>query len=459
MLRILRIKAESVHGYIPIDISFNDDLTFLTGSNGCGKTTVLKLISAVLQPNFGLLNDITFSIVRISFMNNNIESFIELKKEKDKNKIEGVYWTYYEFETSGFEHMDYLFDEGVQEINEDNFFRFYPKLKRGVLNHEEHAKLRESVYNEFINGSYYNFVQQIINPINLGINRQLIGNDSSDKSRIYGSSIYARGVKDRSFIDAQRVVIDYVSGMADDRKNLIETFKSNIFKSLFEYIPLPKTDDIFTEIDPKSFNKRKNATLLAIKNLELSNEIASEIEIYYDSLLEIQPKVFESKKDDHIDRELNEWFVNRAHLQRIEAISKYAKTYQEAIDKLDLPLNEITKIANSFLNESNKSLKISASGKINVVWSEKEVITDNLSSGEMQLIVIIVHLVFWEFRRESSVFMIDEPELSLHISWQEKFVDAILKASPSTQFILATHSPAIIATLENETKAIYLNNI
>jgi hypothetical protein len=392
-------------------------------------------------------------------LNNEIESFIELKRDQDKNKIEGISWTYYEFESSSNEEVNYLFDEGVQNVDELNFFRFYPEFKRGLHISDEFVKHRESVYNEFINGTYYSVVQRIFNPINLGINRQIIGNDTSEKSRFFSKNSFGRTFKDQGFLDAQRVVIDYVAGMADERKNLIEEFKSNIFKSLFEYIDLPESDDIFTKIDDKSFNSRKLATLSAIKNLELSNEIAKEIEIYYDSLKKIQPKVFVSNKKPQDIKELNEWFVNRAHLQRIEAISKYAETYQIAIDKLDQPLNEITKIANSFLHESNKCLKINASGMLNVIWSENEIITNNLSSGEMQLIVIIVHLVFWEFRKESSVFMIDEPELSLHISWQEKFVDAILKASPSTQFILATHSPAIISTLENEAKAIYLNNI
>ena len=43
-----------------------------------------------------------------------------------------------------------------------------------------------------------------------------------------------------------------------------------------------------------------------------------------------------------------------------------------------------------------------------------------------------------------NVFIIDEPELSLHVQWQEKFVDGIMEASRETQFILATHSPTII---------------
>ena len=75
----------------------------------------------------------------------------------------------------------------------------------------------------------------------------------------------------------------------------------------------------------------------------------------------------------------------------------------------------------------------------------------NLSSGEKQLIVLLACLSFSEEAKESHVYIVDEPEVSLHISWQEKFVDALLEASPNTQFILATHSPSIIAKNERRT--------
>jgi predicted ATP-dependent endonuclease of OLD family len=52
--------------------------------------------------------------------------------------------------------------------------------------------------------------------------------------------------------------------------------------------------------------------------------------------------------------------------------------------------------------------------------------------------------MFGEESNRSSVLIIDEPELSLHLKWQEMFVDAISEASPDTQLILATHSPSII---------------
>ena len=60
------------------------------------------------------------------------------------------------------------------------------------------------------------------------------------------------------------------------------------------------------------------------------------------------------------------------------------------------------------------------------------------------MVVILTHLYFNSEVERANVFIIDEPELSLHVEWQEKFVDAVIEASESTQFILATHSPSII---------------
>jgi predicted ATPase len=51
------------------------------------------------------------------------------------------------------------------------------------------------------------------------------------------------------------------------------------------------------------------------------------------------------------------------------------------------------------------------------------------------------------FRSErGSVFMIDEPEISLNVLWQEKFIDNLTKVGKVVpmQFILATHSPQIV---------------
>jgi predicted ATP-dependent endonuclease of OLD family len=60
------------------------------------------------------------------------------------------------------------------------------------------------------------------------------------------------------------------------------------------------------------------------------------------------------------------------------------------------------------------------------------------------LFLIITQLFFNPFAQEANVFIIDEPELSLHVQWQELFVSSVISANPNVQYIMATHSPSII---------------
>ena len=55
------------------------------------------------------------------------------------------------------------------------------------------------------------------------------------------------------------------------------------------------------------------------------------------------------------------------------------------------------------------------------------------------------------------MILIDEPELSLHPQWQNKFVKMLKTIGKSNQFILATHSPYIINNLSYEDSLIVLD--
>ncbi len=66
---------------------------------------------------------------------------------------------------------------------------------------------------------------------------------------------------------------------------------------------------------------------------------------------------------------------------------------------------------------------------------------DQLSSGEKQIISIFSHLCL---SKSPPIIIIDEPELSLSISWQESIIGDIFGAGV-TQLIAATHSPFIVS--------------
>jgi predicted ATP-dependent endonuclease of OLD family len=67
---------------------------------------------------------------------------------------------------------------------------------------------------------------------------------------------------------------------------------------------------------------------------------------------------------------------------------------------------------------------------------------DSFSSGEKQLLVIMLTVLVEN--REHYALLMDEPEISLHIEWQQQLIGLIRKLNPNAQIILSTHSPALI---------------
>src|SRR5574344_122851 len=65
-----------------------------------------------------------------------------------------------------------------------------------------------------------------------------------------------------------------------------------------------------------------------------------------------------------------------------------------------------------------------------------------LSSGEKQILVILLTVLVQD--NDSGVRFMDEPEISLHVEWQEKLIRLIRELNPNVQIILTTHSPAVI---------------
>ena len=64
-----------------------------------------------------------------------------------------------------------------------------------------------------------------------------------------------------------------------------------------------------------------------------------------------------------------------------------------------------------------------------------------LSSGEKQILILLTQALLSE--KTPVVYVADEPELSLHVDWQEKLLGALTQLAGRCQFIVATHSPDI----------------
>lgn len=101
----------------------------------------------------------------------------------------------------------------------------------------------------------------------------------------------------------------------------------------------------------------------------------------------------------------------------------------------------------SVLNEKflYKSIEIDRESGFRAVSANgEEIPLSQLSSGEQHELVLLYDLLFNV--SGDSLVMIDEPELSLHVSWQRRFIEDMIRVSHlrRNRFIVATHSPSII---------------
>ena len=134
-------------------------------------------------------------------------------------------------------------------------------------------------------------------------------------------------------------------------------------------------------------------------------------------------------------------------------ISKDRQGYEELTASIDeyvrrnYVLAESVIIYKDIVNEIfiNKSITVSDTGKLGVVMDNgMSLPLQRLSSGEKQILIMFFALLF--HAEPGSVVVLDEPEISLHVSWQQKLgrYYADICRVRSIQMIVATHSPQVI---------------
>ena len=215
---------------------------------------------------------------------------------------------------------------------------------------------------------------------------------------------------------------------------------------------------VYPKLPTKDIEKSKRILRTVSAQLGLPTEkVEAQLDTFFDKLKEISVKIPTRTAFNKIMKEsdpagveiLVEWVVNKPHVDRILQILTRVEKYVEESQKLSEPITYYLETVNQFLGDSEKVLAFDETGElfVTVKGSLKQPIT-SLSSGESQIVVIITHLAFNPAGQRANVFIVDEPELSLHLKWQELFVQAVQKVNPNLQIILATHSPAIIANFD-----------
>ena len=440
-----RFNAEGVFGYLDFDFSLNSDVNFLVGSNGSGKTTALKLINGLLVPNVRELMFIPFKRAELEIEN------------KDKViRIEAV-------SHGGDVNLRIDSSDSVLTIPSyaDDNFEYFGRKSRDV------DAIVEEVSRSVSDSPVVRAIAQIPSPIFLGLERRkeqervdVSSEYFTERERLIARRGEARSSRARrlikgslgaSLMETELLVQDAYRRLRQLEEHQSTKLRDSILLSAFRY-----TEFSFEEGslegdfwgDRSAFLKRQKEIKDALSKIGITDgRLSSEVDIFFKRMAEL----FESMKDYEGDRFNIELLTNKAQIDRIASIVEVIDEYKSKMDKLFKPINEFVSVVNEFYKDSDKELLVDAVGQLVVLRPDgKKCTIESLSSGERQLLVIFAHAFFNRYNEKNSVFIIDEPELSLHLRWQERFAETILKVSPRSQFLMATHSPEIVGVNKNK---------
>ena len=125
----------------------------------------------------------------------------------------------------------------------------------------------------------------------------------------------------------------------------------------------------------------------------------------------------------------------------IELLSSGDEESQRKAAEVSYPKRRFQDLADELFAETGK--KIVRSKNEIVFEQEGELLLPyRLSSGEKQMLVILLTVLVQD--KQPCVLLMDEPEVSLHIEWQQRIISIIREMNPNAQIILTTHSPAVI---------------
>jgi predicted ATPase len=116
----------------------------------------------------------------------------------------------------------------------------------------------------------------------------------------------------------------------------------------------------------------------------------------------------------------------------------------QALNRLYMALTTTVESINSMYLNKRIALHIDKGLTISTPQGGS-LVPEQLSSGEQELLILFCEVI--SALRPETILFIDEPELSLNISWQRKLLSALLRCASggTVQFVIATHSIEILA--------------
>lgn len=201
--------------------------------------------------------------------------------------------------------------------------------------------------------------------------------------------------------------------------------------------------------DPKALKKLKYTDIHAIPDME-QWELPK---VVYVRSLDVPTR---RKDESPLLQELdNAVYQNKSGVSffnyRMKMID-YPDRYEEISDNIRM----FSDLVDQMFAETGKKMKIKDSKIVFESARGNMCELKDLSSGEKQLLLILLRVFLLEKQR--AVIFMDEPEISLHIGWQQMLLDVLIQLNPNAQFFLTTHSPSMFGRGWGD-KVVYMEDI
>jgi len=358
-------------------LEMNADINIITGRNGVGKTTALKLLWLLLSGNLKqAISECSFKVVFLEtdeyrlLIGRNVDGSVERMFFKNKD----VSYHYDSSEEGG----DGIYGENENKKNRPLFESIIQKEFLLTIGREDRlTQILSRITSELLvigSSLYFPTFRRIEGGFSPG--------DSKSKGSISNDLEDALSALSRKFSRGGHLFVSSFS-MNDVSQFLLKEY-SNL-----------------NDISSAETNSLSQKIILMIKSHKDSRNNLNDANQLLGNILE------------NIER--NEQV--RANLMK--------------------PLTAVQRVVSKIFRHKG----INFGENLNFGDAASAVNSDKLSAGEKQLLSFICYNAFFN----NAVFIIDEPELSLHVDWQRSFFKILLDQNSSNQFIVSTHSPFIYA--------------
>lgn len=396
-MKIQQFEVSGLHdNEESITLNFHDDLNILSGRNGAGKTTILKLMWYLISGNFDkAVAEIKFNSAILT--TDKYQLNVEVNYNEKENPLKSSLILKNKNILKNFEEDEVLTQLITSKKNKEiawfltqyidsSFFMPTFRMIEGGFTTEKYD-IQHDVLKEF-----YLDINKDNDYNDIAIALYKLSKNLSKQNHLFITSISAKDI-DIFLVKKYAEIMKKVNVTQGESVSLL----SNKIKLMFRN---ENHLDTLKSIDKKLEVLRNEINLLnePLDKLKSSiNHFMPQFKVGFDE------KVYFNRIDDtNVDEELDESEVEIGYTYEYDNSYEYEET-SEGIE----PTNQLT--------------------------------INNLSAGEKQLLTFVSYNIF----HNDTIFFIDEPELSLHVDWQNKLFSLLKEQNPSNQFIISTHSPFI----------------